>query len=71
MGMIELSKIIILIDWIKIYSGSVHCNNMNRTVIRKRRKNNNLDKKFIYKSMIPFFVLAELLPIEILVSLPI
>ena len=33
-------------------------------------KNNNFDKKLIYKSMIPTFVLALLEPIEILVSLP-
>ncbi len=68
--MIELSNIIILIDWITIYSGSVHCSNINSTSIKNSNPNNILDRKFIYKSIIPTLVLAVVDPIEILVYVP-
>lgn len=68
--MIELSKMIIRIDCMRTYSGSVHCKSMKRTVIRKSKKKSSFDKKLIYKSIIPTLVLAVLLPIDILVSVP-
>lgn len=69
-GITELRRMSILINWIGTYLISVFWRRMNAVVRNTKITNSILERLFIYISRIPNLVLAVDPPIDILVSLP-